>query len=89
MPWISTGTSLGQNKLLKGHAQHHQKEKDVLVSELTLEELAVTVSQVTPGRTRGIGALSKGSGKLLGLTFMACYGLLARVGLCIKVHTVW
>lgn len=45
MPWISTGTSLRQNKL------RDQKEKDVLVSELTLEEVADTVSQVTPGRT--------------------------------------
>lgn len=33
------------------------------LSELSLEELAVTVSQVTPGRTQGIGAFSKGSGK--------------------------
>lgn len=57
MPWISTGTSLRQNKLLKGRPQHYQKEKDVLVSELTLEELAVTFSQVTPGRTRGIDNL--------------------------------
>lgn len=70
MPWISTGTFLRQNKLLKGCPPHYQKEKDVLVSELTLEELAVTVSQVTPGRTRGIDALSKGSGKLLDLTLM-------------------
>lgn len=84
MPWISTETSLRQNKLLKGRPRHNQKEKDVLVSELTLEELAVTVSQVTPGRTRRIDALSthcfKGFWQTLGPDFhdvLACYGLLA------------
>lgn len=76
---------MGQNKLPKGLAQHHQKEKDVLVSELTLEEVRIRVSQSGDAwnDTRNQCPL-KGFWQTLGPDVhdvLAYYGLLlARVG---------